>query len=278
MSSENIDSNLQMNIPQENEGSPGKKSPKVIPISELCNKTPKSSKLSPEKISEKYKDLDEPYLEDSRIANSKNVKNESKIEGEEKKEIENNSELKKEENLENNHKEENKMEIVPVKEENSIDEKNVTIENGDYKNENEEKIKSRNHTPRKINNENSEEEINKEKSKIAEYGSEKEKIEEKTEEKNVIEENDKNEVPNGELLDKNSKNQNQDLISEDNNDNSKEDNINVINSSIFEKKIPADSKEKNSSETERNSDVDCSQEENKAICNESPFVGENGNF
>jgi len=280
MSSENTDSNLQMNIPQENQISPGKRSPKLITIAELFEKTPKSSKLSPDKAHEKYKDLDLPFLEDSRVANSKKSPNENNVEEQEKKDLMIISEIKEEENLDKKETKENQMEIVAEKEENFIDNKdtikdNCEENNVNSNNENDGKANSKSNTPAKINSENTREEniAIAEKNNTAESDNDKDKIEEKSN----AEVNNQTEVATQENLDVDSNKENQDLISSDN-DKSKEENINVISSSIFEKKDPAESKDKNSSETERNSEINCSQEENKIDCNEVPLVGENGNF
>jgi len=47
-------------------------SPKAIPISELAVKLPKSAKLSSDHTSQKYRNIDDPLLEDDRITKSKN--------------------------------------------------------------------------------------------------------------------------------------------------------------------------------------------------------------
>jgi len=47
------------------------KSPKAVPIADIAAKLPKSAKISPDNSSQKYRNFDEPYLEDDRITKSK---------------------------------------------------------------------------------------------------------------------------------------------------------------------------------------------------------------
>jgi hypothetical protein len=69
MRSENLENNSKViNNSKEEEIN---KSPKAVPIADIATKLLKSAKISPDNSSQKYRNFDEPYLEDDRITKSK---------------------------------------------------------------------------------------------------------------------------------------------------------------------------------------------------------------
>jgi len=109
MSSENLDINTQAES-IENTNELNKSPNKVIPISEVYQKESKASKLSPTQLSEKFRNLDEPLLEDERVVKSKSP-TKSKVKNDDKYTISNEDKIVIEEN-EKTQESDDKMEIV----------------------------------------------------------------------------------------------------------------------------------------------------------------------